>query len=132
MQFGNLAEERKPQSMSKLAGILLSACAVTACVGRGPYNITESYKVISTESASCRQSRPATIVPELPAADRLLGDMVVSCERHCTRDAAIQAVLQLAQERGATRVSSLSCVQRDNGWVCVGHASATPLCEKDS
>jgi hypothetical protein len=118
--------------MSKLARLLLGMCALTACAGRGPYHVTESYKVISTAASHCQRAQPAILVPELPAADRLLGDIVVSCERNCPRDYAIETVLQLAEQRGASRVSSLSCVQRDEGWVCVAHASATPLCEEGS
>ena len=94
--------------------------------------MTESYTVLSVEAPSCRHLRPTTIVPELPASDRLLGDVVVSCERQCPREYAIETMLHFAEQHGAARVSSLSCVQRDQGWVCVGHASATPLCDGES
>ena len=122
----------KLRRTTKIAGLLWGTCVLIGCAGRGPYRVTESYTALSAKAPNCRHSQPTVIVPVLPAHDRLLGDVIVSCERSCPREYAIDTLLSLAKQHGATRVSALSCVQRAEGWLCVGHASATPLCEEES
>ncbi len=130
-QFGNLANVNWRRT-TKIGCLLWSASVWQGCAGRGPYRVTENYTALSATATGCRHSRRAVIVPELPASDRLLGDVVVACERGCAREYAIDTLLQFATEHAATRVSSLSCVRKDEGWVCVGHASATPLCDEEA
>ena len=122
----------KLRRKTKIAGVLWGTCVLVGCAGRGPYRVTESYTALSTEVPNCSHAEPTVIVPVLPAHDRLLGDVIVGCERNCPREYAIDTLLSLAEQHGATRVSALACVQRVEGWVCVAHASATPLCEEES
>jgi len=68
----------------------------------------------------------------MPANDKLVGDLTVSCENGCHEEHALQHLMKLAEYHGAARVSSVSCVQSREGWLCVGRASAPPLCEEGS
>ena len=78
----------------------------------------------------CGEARETYVVADLPASDRPIGDLIVNCGDGCPRDYAVNVLLQLAREHRAARVSSLSCVQRGQAWLCVGRASRPAACDE--
>ena|GEM_PF-2213531 len=104
-----------------------------ACASGADFRIDAKYTpVTSTVAITCRPIRPTYIVPILPLADRVLGDWIVTCEKGCPREYALKALLQRAEQSGASHVSDLSCVRRGDGWECVGRASAPERCDKET
>ena len=78
----------------------------------------------------CADATEAIEVPQLPAADRVLGDIIVRCKDGCPREHAISALLFEAHKVGASHVSSLTCVNSDADWECVGRLSAPEHCSE--
>ena len=111
----------------------VGACVCLACAVNSNYRVESIFTPASSNAAMvCRTASATRVVPELPVSDWVLGDLVVQCEKGCPRDYALTVLMQRAGERGATHVSSLSCVQRGQGWCCVGRASAPQLCDTES
>lgn len=108
---------------------MLGVSLYVACASSRPYRIDVSYTPITTESA-CRRAATTYVVPDVPVADTVLGDLVVECGTGCPHDYAVGVLMQLAEQRGAAHVSSLSCARHDQGWFCVGRASAPARCDE--
>ena len=104
-----------------------------ACAANGNYRVDAIFTLTTSQNAmTCLRASTTALVPELPVADRVLGDLVVQCERGCARDYALTVLLRSANQQGASHVSSLSCVKRGQGWCCVGRVSAPQHCETES
>lgn len=110
---------------------VLGASLCAACASSHPYRIDASYTPTATPySPMCRRAATTYVVPDVPVADTVLGDWVVECGTGCPRDYAEGVLMQLAGQRGAAHVSSLSCARHERGWFCVGRASAPARCDE--
>ena len=110
---------------------MLGAGLGVACAANHVCRVDTRYTPLVTQSSNvCRRPSTTYLVPEVPVADTVLGDMVVECSLECQRDYAEAALLQLAQRNGAAHVSSMSCVQQGRRWLCVGRASAPTRCDE--
>ncbi len=84
----------------------------------------------SKQRTQCTALPEATEVPQLPAADQVLGDIIVRCKDDCPREYAISALLFEAHKDGAAHVSSLVCVRSETDWECVGRLSLPERCNE--
>lgn len=117
----------------KIENGLVFGFVCLACASSAAFRIDAKYTPVTSAAAIvCRPVRPTYVVPNLPLADRVLGDWIVTCENGCPRDYALKALMQRAERSGASHVSALSCVQRGEGWQCIGRASVPQRCDKET
>ena len=112
---------------------VLATALALACSSATAYRVTAHFTPAdSRPQPYCPQLRPSYQVPELPAADRVVGDIVLRCQGGCPQDYAVKAVVDETYRVGASHVSSLACVRSGSDWECVGRASVPAHCNEGS
>jgi hypothetical protein len=111
--------------------LVVAALVTAACGGSSVYRVDSKFTPEpSTPRVQCAGVTKTIEVPQLPAADRVLGDLIVRCKDDCPREHAVSALLLEAQKLAAPHVSSLVCVRAEKDWECVGRLSAPEHCNE--
>jgi hypothetical protein len=111
--------------------LVVAALASAACGSSSTYRVDSKFTPEpSPWRSQCDGATKAIEVPQLPAADRVLGDLIVRCKNDCPREYAVSALLREAQKLAAPHVSSLVCVRAEKDWECVGRLSAPEHCNE--
>ena len=92
-----------------------------------------SVSVVPSEATPLRRKAISSdSVAELavvPPGRVVVGDIVAACSDECGRAAVRQGVRAAAGRVGATDVVGISCVHRDEGWLCTGRATRPEIDE---
>ena len=111
--------------------LVVAALVTAACGSSSVYRVDSKFTPEpSTSRIQCAGTTKAIEVPQLPVADRVLGDLIVRCKDDCPREHAVSALLLEAQKLAAPHVSSLVCVRAEADWECVGRLSVPEHCSE--